>query len=259
MTAPGVLTVRLRLDSLAPRTGGPLTQVNIATSESRRPADAPVLSVSSTGNPPAAPALPRSRRRRSPTIPPTIPTLPIRRPPRRVPTPPPTTPPPTNPPPSTGSVQPPALVTGGQSWNAIFDDDFNGSSVDTARWNVQNNSNFGSGNNEDQCYKAANTTVAGGTLRMVGKRETVTGCGSNPDGGSNYYFTSGMVTTRQQGGAMKFKYRHGYAEVRMRVPRGNLYWPAFWLTGASDGSSPGWPAVRRVRRDGDLRLEARHQ
>ena len=105
-----------------------------------------------------------------------------------------------------------------------------------------NNSNFGSGNNEDQCYKAANTTVAGGTLRMVGKRETVSGCGSNPDGGSNYYFTSGMVTTRQQGGAMKFKYRHGYAEVRMRVPRGNLYWPAFWLVGAGDGSSPGWPA-----------------
>jgi beta-glucanase (GH16 family) len=81
---------------------------------------------------------------------------------------------------------------------------------------------------------------------MVGKRETVTGCGSNPDGGSAYYFTSGMVTTRQQGGPMKFKFRQGYAEVRMRVPRGNLYWPAFWLVGASDGSSPGWPAYGEI-------------
>ena len=258
MTAAGVLTVRLRLDSLAPRAGGPLTQVNIATSEARRPTDAPVLSVSSTGNPPAAPALPAPTvpPPTAPTIPPTIPPIPPTVPPT---SPPPTTPPPTNPPPGTGTVQPPALVTGGQPWNAIFDDDFNGSSVDPARWNVQNNSNFGSGNNEDQCYKAANTTVAGGTLRMVGKRETVTGCGSNPDGGSSYYFTSGMVTTRQQGGAMKFKYRHGYAEVRMRVPRGNLYWPAFWLTGASDGSSPGLARLRRVRRDRDLRIEARHQ
>ena len=40
---------------------------------------------------------------------------------------------------------------------------------------------------------------------------------------------------------MKFKFRQGYAEVRMRVPRGNIYWPAFWLVGAGDGSSPGWP------------------
>jgi beta-glucanase (GH16 family) len=78
-------------------------------------------------------------------------------------------------------------------------------------------------------------------LKLIGKRETVTSCGSNPDGGNNYFFTSGMVTTRAQGGGVKFKYRHGYAEVRMRVPRGNIYWPAFWLVGASDGSSPGWP------------------
>ena len=88
---------------------------------------------------------------------------------------------------------------------------------------------------------AANTTVANGALNLIGKRETVSGCGSNPDGGNNYFFTSGMVTTRAQGGGLKFKFRQGYAEVRMRVPRGNIYWPAFWLVGAGDGSSPGWP------------------
>ena len=27
---------------------------------------------------------------------------------------------------------------------------------------------------------AANTTVSGGTLRLVGKRQTVTSCGTNP-------------------------------------------------------------------------------
>ena len=67
-----------------------------------------------------------------------------------------------------GSGQPPALVTGGATWRTIFEDEFDGSGVDPSRWNVQNNSNFGSGNNEDQCYKAANTTVAGGTLRLTG-------------------------------------------------------------------------------------------
>src|SRR5262249_57496498 len=97
------------------------------------------------------------------------------------------------------SDQAPAGVTGGRTWNSVFDDEFDGSSVDSSRWNVQDNSNYGSGNSEDQCYKAANTTVANGMLSLTGKRETVNSCGSNPDGGSNYYFTSGMVTTRQHG------------------------------------------------------------
>ncbi len=132
-------------------------------------------------------------------------------------------------------------MTGGASWRSVFDDEFGGTSVNPANWNVQNLSNYGSGNNEDECYLAANTTVADGALNLVGKRETVSGCGANPDGGSSYFFTSGMVTTRAQGGGLTFKFRQGYAEVRMRVPRGNLYWPAFWLVGAGDGSSPSWP------------------
>lgn len=154
------------------------------------------------------------------------------------------TPPPPPPPPSTG--QPPTAVTGGATWHAIWADEFSGAAVDTTKWNVADNSNFGSGNNEDECYRAANTTVSGGTLRMVGRRQTVTGCGTNPNGGGTYYFTSGMVTTRAQGGPVRMKYRHGYAEVRMRVPRGNIYWPAFWTVGAGDGSSPGWPAYGEI-------------
>jgi beta-glucanase (GH16 family) len=147
---------------------------------------------------------------------------------------------------SGGSSQPPGSVTGGVPWTTVWADDFDGSAVSSARWNVMNNSNFGSGNHEDQCYRAANVSVAGGTLRLVGQRQSVTNCGANPDGGSTYFFTSGMVTTRAQGGPLKMKYRHGYTEVRMRVPRGNIYWPAFWLVGAGDGSSPGWPAYGEV-------------
>jgi beta-glucanase (GH16 family) len=152
----------------------------------------------------------------------------------------------TTPPPDPGTGQPPTGVTGGATWRSIWADEFSGTAVDTKKWNVANKSNFGSGNSEDECYKSANTTVTGGTLRLVGKRQTVTGCGTNPDGGSSYFFTSGLVTTRAQDGPLKFKFRTGYAEVRMRVPRGNIYWPAFWLAGAEDGSSPGWPAYGEV-------------
>jgi beta-glucanase (GH16 family) len=137
--------------------------------------------------------------------------------------------------------QPPAQVTDGAPWTPVFVDEFGGDAVDRTRWNVPDESNYGTGGHQDQCYRAGNTTVADGTLRLTAQRETVTDCGSNPDGGDAYYFTSGMVTTRRMGGPVTFRYRHGYAEVRMRAPRGNLYWPAFWLTGPSDGSTPSWP------------------
>jgi beta-glucanase (GH16 family) len=234
MTTPGFFTLRLRLDQPAPKTGGQLTQVNIATADAHNATNRPVLSISSSAPAAQPPAV------TVPTNPPT--TVATDAPTTTTTTTPPVTTPP--PPPSTpiaDSSQPPAGVTGGATWKPIFDDEFDGTSVNSSNWNVQNQSNYGSGNREDECYMAANTTVAGGALNLIGKRETVSGCGSNPDGGSSYFFTSGMVTTRAQGGGLKFKYRQGYAEIRMRVPRGNLYWPAFWLVGAGDGSSPGWP------------------
>jgi beta-glucanase (GH16 family) len=144
------------------------------------------------------------------------------------------------------SGQPPTAVTGGATWRTIFDDEFTGSGVDSSKWNVGNNSNFGSSNDEDECYRTSNVTETGGTLRLTAKRQTVTNCGSNPNGGDSYYFTSGFVTTRGQFGGLKMKFRQGYAEVRMRVPRGNVYWPAFWLADPDDGSAPGWPAYGEI-------------
>jgi beta-glucanase (GH16 family) len=130
----------------------------------------------------------------------------------------------------------------GKIWQQVWSDEFNGSSVDTSKWNIQNNANYGSGNNEDQCYMANNVSVAGGALRLTGKRETVNCGGTNPNtGNSTYYFTSGMVTGRAQGGTLKYKFNKGYIEARMKAPKGNPYWPAFWLVSPNDGSTPGWP------------------
>ena len=69
--------------------------------------------------------------------------------------------PPTKPPPpDPGNGQPPAAVTGGATWRNVFSDEFSGTAVDATKWNVPNNSNFGSGNDEDQCYRSANVTVS---------------------------------------------------------------------------------------------------
>jgi beta-glucanase (GH16 family) len=156
-------------------------------------------------------------------------------------------PPPTQPPPpDPGNGQPPAAVTGGATWRNVFADEFSGTAVDATKWNVPNNSNFGSGNDEDQCYRSANVAESGGTLKLTARRQTVSGCGSNPNGGASYYFTSGMITTRGQDAPLRLKYRQGYLEVQMRVPRGNVYWSALWLADPLDGSSPGWPAYGEV-------------
>jgi beta-glucanase (GH16 family) len=149
--------------------------------------------------------------------------------------------------PPTAGRQPPESVTSGATWTTFWSDEFTGEGVDPAKWSVPDDSNFGHENGEDQCYRRANATATGGTLRLTAQRETVTECGTNPHGGRAYFFTSGMVTTRVQGDQpLKMKFRHGYAEVQMRVPRGNFYWPAFWLVGAADGSSPAWPAYGEV-------------
>jgi beta-glucanase (GH16 family) len=149
-------------------------------------------------------------------------------------------------PPPEVPATPPKSVTGGATWRSIWSDEFTGAALDDTKWNVADNTNYGTANREDQCYQARNTTVADGVLRFTARRQTVTGCGRNPHGGSYYYFTSGMVTTRAQQGPVRMKFRRGYVEAQLRVPRGNLYWPAFWLVSAADGSSPAWPAYGEI-------------
>lgn len=116
----------------------------------------------------------------------------------------------------------------------VWNDEFNSTSVDTSKWTPRNNSNYGSGNNEDECYYAANAAVTGGNLVITGKRETVTCGGTNPDGGnSTYYFTSAFLVST-------YNMHQGYVEASIKMPKGNLWWPAFWLTGGT--GAPGWPA-----------------
>ena len=137
-------------------------------------------------------------------------------------------------------------MTGGATWRAIWADDFSGTAVDTTKWNVQNNSNFGSGNQEDECYLAANTTVSGGPAhgRPAPDRDELR---FEPERWQCLLLQPpAWSPTPRAGWVHEDEVPPRYAEVRIRVPRGNLYWPAFWLVGAGDGSSPGWPAYGEI-------------
>jgi beta-glucanase (GH16 family) len=123
----------------------------------------------------------------------------------------------------------------GKVWNQVWADEFNSAAIDANKWNVQHSSNYGSGNHEDACYLKDNVIESGGSLRITAQKQKVSCGGTNPDlSNSTYYFTSGMVTTREQGGSMKYKFTQGYIEARIKAPKGNPYWPAFWLVPTMD-------------------------
>lgn len=120
-----------------------------------------------------------------------------------------------------------------------FGDEFNGSSVDGSKWNNPK-SNFGTGNLEDQCFLPENAQVGGGNLQLIARRVTPSqACGKNPQGNGNYYFNSAMLSTRANEGSLKFEFKYGYAEARIKMPQGNPFWMGFWLVGGTGAGS--WP------------------
>jgi hypothetical protein len=60
-------------------------------------------------------------------------------------------------------------------WQIVFEDEFDGASVDTTKWNVELGDGCpdlcGWGNNELQVYGTDNVSVAGGFLRIEGRQE----------------------------------------------------------------------------------------
>lgn len=124
---------------------------------------------------------------------------------------------------------PPDTPPGG--WTLAWADEFNGTSLDTSKWNIEVNGN-GGGNNELQYYTARpeNIRVTGGALVIEARKEAYMG----------KQYTSGRITTQN-----KASWQYGRMEARMKIPTGKGTWPAFWMLGNSI-SSVGWPASGEI-------------
>jgi beta-glucanase (GH16 family) len=118
----------------------------------------------------------------------------------------------------------PAVV----AWNLVFEDNFDGTALDTGVWNVDEGDGCpdlcGWGNNELQIYSASNIEVSGGTLKLRGQQE------------SDSSYTSARVNTRG-----KFDFTYGKVEVRARIPAGMGTWPAVWLLHSNPSIYGPWP------------------
>jgi beta-glucanase (GH16 family) len=125
------------------------------------------------------------------------------------------------------------------SWSLVFADEFDGASLDGARWHTcfwwATTTCSIESNGELEVYTADEVSLAGGAAHLRAERRDRVAWN-----GTTYHYTSGMVMTGGRKGVKPpgFTFTYGYAEARVRVPRGKGLWPAFWLLPASYTSRP---------------------
>lgn len=115
------------------------------------------------------------------------------------------------------------------TYQLVWSDEFNGTSVDPNNW-VFETGGGGWGNNELEYYQAANATVTNGNLVITAKKQRV---------GSNAYTSARMKTQ----GLHQFTY--GRIEARVKLPVVKGLWPAFWMLG-SNITTVNWPQCGEI-------------
>ncbi|MGZ2359512.1 lectin [Streptomyces sp. 372A] len=117
-----------------------------------------------------------------------------------------------------------------------FSDEFDGaagSAVDGSKWQIETGDNVN--NHERQYYTSGNKNAAldgQGHLVITARKE-------NPANYQCWYGTC-QYTSARLNTSGKFTQAYGHVEARMKIPRGQGMWPAFWMLG-SDIGQVGWP------------------
>ena len=120
------------------------------------------------------------------------------------------------------------------SWNLAFDDEFDGSQLDTTKWStgwLASGITAPVNSTEEECYDPDQVTVSDGSLNLalIKKSES---CGI-----SHPVYASGLVNTNG-----KFSYTYGFLAARVWLPAATggagkiADWPAVWTDGQN------WPA-----------------
>jgi beta-glucanase (GH16 family) len=133
--------------------------------------------------------------------------------------------------PGRSSRTPSAPVLPPAGYQLVFDDEFNGTSVNTTTWNLAGV--WGgpvSSTNPNFSYSTSNVTEANGLL-------TITALNS----GGNW--TGGIISTTNINSPFTFQY--GFVECRAQLAAGQGFWPAIWCIGSptADGLLPNAPDV----------------
>ena len=156
------------------------------------------------------------------------------------------------------AVQPTPETVRAQGYNKVsFQDEFDGTAVDTSKWGYQY-SCFDPKAKTQVNYTDGpeNVNVSGGNLHLIARysptkekwnkdtrrMETVDRtCTRTENGQKIEYaapFTSAMIQTKDNNGNIKYAAQGDfYAEARIKLPAGRSSWSSFWMTGTKGG----WP------------------
>ena len=101
-------------------------------------------------------------------------------------------------------------------YTLVFEDDFNGSALNTAVWHTHNSNGLRKGG----YWSDGQARVENGNLIITTEYK------SDGDFGAGWY-TAGLATSGT------FEHKYGYYECRCILPEGQGLWAAFWLTNGS--------------------------
>ncbi|MDC2956656.1 family 16 glycosylhydrolase [Streptomyces gilvifuscus] len=131
-----------------------------------------------------------------------------------------------------------ANAAAAQTWS----EDFNGASgsaPDSSKWTLETGGG-GNGNHELQYYTHSTDNAAldgNGNLVITAREKT--------DPGLQCWYGTCRYTSARLNTARTFTQKYGHFESRIKVPRGQGVWPAFWMLGDDLGSA-GWPSSGEI-------------
>lgn len=126
-----------------------------------------------------------------------------------------------------------SAAVGGLSWSDEFDGAA-GSAPNAAKWGHEVGGS-GNGNNELQYYTNSTDNAA-----LDGQGHLVITARQGNPGGYSCWYGSCQYTSARLNTANTFTQAYGRFEARIKIPRGQGIWPAFWMLG-NDIGSVGWP------------------
>lgn len=128
----------------------------------------------------------------------------------------------------------------------IWQDEFNGTQLDTSKWNYETGyyinddpNSWGWGNAELEHYtnSSQNVFVQDGKLNLRALNEPK----SFPQDPSRYaQYSSGKINTKDN-----FSFQYGRVDIRAKLPTGNGVWPALWML-PEDSAYGAWAASGEI-------------
>ena len=163
------------------------------------------------------------------------------------PTPTPTSSTPTPSPTSSGPAAPcgdPVAKAGGGDWTCTFDDEFNGTALDTSKF-IPINSSASGANGGGACFVDSpnNISEGNGVLTLTVRKEAAPFVCATPGGGFSTQYTSGEVATYT-----KFSQTYGRFAVRASFPASTVagLQSALWLWPNNPLTYGAWPASGEI-------------